>query len=223
MPSSRTLLALAIALLLVSAVARTQTWAIFTFLFAFVALVVAILARPRERRARFLASLAGFGSDWGSEIGPAPGEGGPIMPTDQHPPKIMRAYPGSNEFEIKTRRAADQAALALRGYVPVGESFVEARWRTVDWLGALFFLAFFIIVGVVILIYMAGNRPGGTMTVTYERQSAGGTGVAGTPSTADDAVRRPAERLRSLDHLRDQGLISVDEWTSRRRLILAEI
>jgi hypothetical protein len=218
MPSSRTFLGLAIALLLASGFGYAQTWAIFTFLFAFVAIVVAILVRPRERRARLVASLAGFGSDWGPEIGPAPGEVGPIIPTDQHPAKIMRAYPGQNEFEIRTRRAADQAALALRGYVPIGESFIEARWRTVDWLGALFFLAFLIIV-----IYMAGNRPGGTMTVTYERQSAGGTGVAGTLSTADDLVRRPAERLRSLDHLRDQGLISVDEWTSRRRLILAEI
>ncbi len=131
----------------------------------------------------------------------------------------MRAYAGANDFEIRTRRAADTAALAQRGFVPVGESFVEARWRTVDWLGALVFLVLIFVVGIFILIYMASNRPGGTLTVTYERQSAGGTGVAAAPTAAEELVRRPAERLRSLrsparpgpHHRRRMDVASADD------------
>ncbi len=223
MPSSRTFLALAVALLLVSAFGSSHAWAIATFLFAFVAIVAAILLRPRERRARLVRSLAAFGSDWGPGIGPAPEEVGPIIPVDQVPGKLMRAYSGANDFEIQTRRTADQAALAQRGYAAVGESFVEARWRTGDWLGALVFLIFLFLIGIFILIYMASNRPGGTLTVTYERLVTGRTEPPVAPAATDDLVRRPAQRLRMLDDLRERGLITVDEWSSRRGAILAEI
>lgn len=223
MPPSRTFILLAVALFVVSAFGSTNTWAIATFLFAFVAIVAAILVRPRERRARLVHSLAAFGSDWGPGIGPGPGEVGPILPLDQVPGKLMRAYPGSNEFEIHTRRAADQAALAQRGYVPIGESFVDAKWRSADWLGALVFLVLLFIIGIVILIYMASHRPGGTLTVTYERLVTGRSGPAEPAAATDDLAGRPAQRLQSLDDLRDRGLITLDEWTSRRGSILAEI
>jgi hypothetical protein len=223
MPSSRLSLGSAVVLLVITALRASDAVALLTFLFAFIAIVGALLQRPRERKARLVRSLAAFGSHWGAEIGPPPGQGGPAISGDGDALKLMRAYVGSNEFEYRTRQAADRAALELRGYVPVAESFVDARWRSADWLAALVFLVFVFPVGIVILIYMASNRPGGTLTVTYERQSAGGTGIAGTANAADEAIRRPAERLRSLDHLRDQGQISVDEWTTRRRMILAEI
>ena len=113
--------------------------------------------------------------------------------------------------------SADAQALAQRGYLPTSESFVEGRWRGIDWLGAIIFAILFFLIGLVIIFYMATNKPGGVATVHYTRSGSGLSPLAAAP--------RPevADRLRTLDDLRRDGLIDDAEWTSRREVILAEV
>jgi hypothetical protein len=141
--------------------------AVGAFILGVIAIILAILRRPREAKARLVASLASFGTDWGDQIGPGPGQTGPTIPVDAAGPRIMRAYAGKNDFEIRTRRIADAAALAQRGFFPTSETFVAARWRTIDWLVGILLLLVAFIIGLFALVYMSNNKPGGVATVVY--------------------------------------------------------
>jgi hypothetical protein len=99
------------------------------------------------------------------------------------------------------------------------------QWRGVDWLGAVFLLAFFFIIGIFALVHLASTKPGGTMTVTYIRASngSGATGSPGAPMVVVPPIPDIASRLASLDELRTKGLITAEEWSARRWAIIQGI
>jgi Ca2+/Na+ antiporter len=215
--TARNLFLAAIIAFVVMAIGSRESWAFVAFLIGMALLIMAIIRRPREKRERLVASLRDHGSNWGDGIGPSPEETGPVVPLGQVPSTLTRSYSGRSDFDVRTRRAADTAALARRGYFPTSETFIEGRWRGSDWLGAVVFLLLFLIVGLVVLAYMATNRPGGTATVFYTRNPAG-SAPQGTEARPD-----VADRLRTLDKLRTDGLIDEAEWSDRRGGILGEI
>jgi hypothetical protein len=142
---------------------------------------------------------------WGSGVGPAPGQAGPIIPAGN-------------------LRAADAEALAKRGYFPSAQGYVEGQWGCGDFLGALLLCIF--LVGILIFIYMLIVKPGGTLTVTYARTDPGvaaPTAVPPLPQVAGSPISDVDARLATLERLRSTGTITEDEFAARRNKILDEI
>lgn len=155
----------------------------------FVALVVAILYRPREIRARDNSRVFGAaGAGWGSGIGPVPGEEGESVPRELLPYSLTRLYRARSRDTLERLRITDSNLLAGRGYVPTSSQYLEGQWRGVDWLAALLMLLLLLIVGIVALIYMALNKPTGTLTVTYERRAPDVAQVTGAPALPAPAL-----------------------------------
>jgi hypothetical protein len=167
--SGGTLFTVGIGLVALAVFFSRQSWAGAAILVGLIFLVAAVVMRPRDRRARLVAQYAAFGHDWGDGIGPGPDETGSVVSIEQLTRSLHREYAGRSDFEVRTKRAADGAALGSRGYLPVSETFVEGSWRGSQWVLAFLLLAIAIIPGAAALIYMASNKPGGTATVTYER------------------------------------------------------
>jgi uncharacterized membrane protein len=160
---------------------------------------------------------------WGSGVGPAPGQAGPIIPAGNLPPVLTRTYFGKPS-DVEILRAADAEALAKRGYFPSAQGYVEGQWGCGDFLGALLLCIF--LVGILIFIYMLIVKPGGTLTVTYARTDPGvaaPTAVPPLPQVAGSPISDVDARLATLERLRSTGTITEDEFAARRNKILDEI
>ena len=148
----------------------------------FVAVVVAILYRPREvRTAEDARVFDGAGVGWGTGIGPVPGEMGTMTPAEQLPYALTRVYRARSRNQLERLRLTDGGLLAGRGYVPTSSQYLDGQWRGVDWAVGVLMLLIALIVGVVALVYMAFNKPTGTLTVTYERRGPVSIGSAQAP------------------------------------------
>ncbi|MDP9224485.1 MAG: SHOCT domain-containing protein, partial [Actinomycetota bacterium] len=79
---------------------------------------------------------------------------------------------------------------------------------------------------IIVLAYMIVSRPAGALVVTYERRTPQTLGSVSTASDgASDSPGRPTagERLRELDALRREGLITDEEFAERRRSIVEDL
>jgi len=113
------------------------------------------------------AQMAGPVQQWGSGVGPPPGQYGSVIPASGLPPVLTRTYAGKPN-EVEVLRAADAEALEGRGYFPSSQSYIEGRWSRGAWVMA--FLALTFLLGILILAYMIAVKPAGTLTVIYERR-----------------------------------------------------
>lgn len=136
------------------------------------------------------------------------------------PPSLTRSYHGSPE-EIESLRRADEKSLATKEYFPKSQNFVPGSWGTGAYLlGVVLILVFGL--GLLVLIYLVAVKPAGTLTVVYER--------TGEPQALKGAVESPqgsepnhADRLRRLEALKTEGLISTEEYTAKRTAILEDL
>ncbi len=90
----------------------------------------------------------------------------PPAPTGPDRPTILaRIYPGIHEAAVELFQM-DAELLADQGYLPVGQSYAEGRWRTS--VVILVILASAVVIGLPFLAYMIVVRPPGSLAVTYE-------------------------------------------------------
>jgi hypothetical protein len=166
---------------------------------------------------------------------------------EELPLALTRVYYGKPD-EAYDHMAEDAAELAKDGYVPILQNYVPGQWSCGQWVGAFFLMV--LLVGFIILVYMAINRPAGTLTVVYElrrpipaarsgerrgrasrarprlhaRHGLPGVGLpapdASDPTTPATVPVTVEDRLRKLDELHSGGLITDDEHASRRRQII---
>ena len=100
---------------------------------------------------------------------------------------------------------ADAHKLARSYWYPTALTYVPGTWSRPAWATAL--LATVILVGLFALLYMTVVRPAGEMVVTYEERP---------PASAID----PADQIRKLAALRDEGIIAEDEFAAKKRQLL---
>jgi hypothetical protein len=94
---------------------------------------------------------------------PSPPEG------PDRPVVLARVYPGYHEHATELFQM-DAEMLALHGYLPHGQSYAEGRWA--QWLIVVATILVLIVIGGVLLVYMAVTRPPGTLSATYLRTDA---------------------------------------------------
>ena len=139
------------------------------------------------------------------------------------PAILIRAYRGKQQADALAAFEADALDLAVGGYHPVTQSWAPGQWGCGAFLVAI--LLCIVVVGLIVFIYMLLVKPDGTLTVTYQRRGvvAPQAAVTRVPPRARAAERRTlAVRLAELDEARDAGLISPDEYASRRAQIIEE-
>ncbi len=100
---------------------------------------------------------------------------------------------------------ADAHKLAKSHWYPTSQTYVPGMWDRRAWVAA--FLATVILVGLFVLVYMMVVRPAGDLVVTYEHRP---------PATMVD----PADQIRKLAALRDEGIIAEDEFAAKKRQLL---
>jgi len=90
----------------------------------------------------------------------------PPAPSDTDRPQILaRVYPGVHEAAVELFQM-DAELLAGHGYVPIGQSYAEGRWRTS--LVVLIIILSLFAIGLPFLAYMVVARPPGSLAVAYE-------------------------------------------------------
>jgi hypothetical protein len=82
---------------------------------------------------------------------------------------LVRVYPGYHEQAVELFQL-DAENLAVHGYVPVAQSFVEGRYP--GWFVILSTLLVVFLIGIVALVYIFATRPPGSLAVTYLRRAA---------------------------------------------------
>jgi hypothetical protein len=80
---------------------------------------------------------------------------------------LARIYPGYHEQAVEVFQE-DAENLAIHGYLPVAQSYAEGRYAT--WYTVLAILLVLVVIGVLMLLYMAAVRPPGSLAVTYQRR-----------------------------------------------------
>lgn len=130
------------------------------------------------------------------------------------PATIVRTYKGSPQraaqlFEEDARR------LAAEGYRPVNQSYVAGSWGCGAFLLAL--IAFVVLIGILIFIYMLLVKPDGTLTVTYQREAA----PAPAPESAPQDVI--AEQILQLGRLCDAGVLTPEEFEAKKAELLGRM
>jgi hypothetical protein len=169
---------------------------------------------------------------------PHDGPSGPEFPwgSGAPPASITRAYRGK-QADVTTPVQIDATGLARYGYVPITQTYAPGSWGWAAWVAAfvmivviaLYWVLLAIPVAIVLVLFMLLEQPAGMLTVVFERLGPP-TGrqppiapapVAGSASAATpDAPTAAVERLRRLEQLKAEGLVSVEEYTSTRTRIL---
>jgi hypothetical protein len=129
------------------------------------------------------------------------------------PITVTRQYRGQ-QTEAAAAMARDAEGMARQGYTPTSQSYSEGSWGCGAWF--LAFLAVVLLVGLIALVYMAVNKPDGVLTVTYERRAA-------PAAPAAPAAASPSDRLRDLDKLRSEGLLTDEEYAAKRSEIISAL
>jgi hypothetical protein len=90
----------------------------------------------------------------------------PPVPSGPDRPIILaRVYPGYHEAAVELFQM-DAELLTAHGYVPIGQSYAEGRWRT--GLVVLAIVLCLVLIGLPLLAYMVAVRPPGSLAVSYE-------------------------------------------------------
>lgn len=144
------------------------------------------------------------------------------------PPGATRTvrYPG--KYEDAFAAFQYDATRWAKGYwYPTAQTYVPGSWGCGAWVVA--FLAMVILVGLIALAYMIAVRPAGELVVTYEYRPparAAGTGRASVRparrvGTRDAAPKDDvADQIRKLAALRDDGILTEEEFAAKKRQLL---
>ncbi|MBI3752153.1 MAG: hypothetical protein HY263_10935 [Chloroflexi bacterium] len=150
------------------------------------------------------------------------------------PPTIVRGYRGGAEGYAERALEAEGRRLAEHGYrllsqawAPGERPVITGVFGVMVTLAGLFFLLFVadgfllalltVLVGIALLAAYVGNIRPAVLTATFEAQRSDRS--ASSPSPA--SVERPAaDRLRELEALHAQGLITDAELATRREAVL---
>jgi hypothetical protein len=162
----------------------------------------------------------------------APGENGPTL---------TRSYLARTPADASRAFTSDADGLLARGYRPASQFWADPDRSTATAirvggvliaLASLLFLAapyvtlLLLALAGALFIIGAASVGEGSLNVTYERaHDAGGQAVPSAGDRADEsrdeAVVAARRRLQGLVQLRDDGLISPDEYEAKRSAILA--
>ena len=131
-----------------------------------------------------------------------------LRPTAEDPPprgatRTVR-YAGTFD-EAMAAFQTDAHKLARSYWYPTAQTYVPGMWGWRAWVAA--FLTTVILVGLFALVYMVVVRPAGELVVTYEERQ---------PVARVD----PADQIRKLAALRDEGIIAEDEFAAKKRQLL---
>ena len=200
---------------------RGDFWAQLAFLVGMVLLVPTILLTSREG-----PRMAGLRPLWGCAFTDPEGRfcrlqsghGGPheADPGDvglaNGPATLIRTYAARSNQEAVMAFQADAASLAQHGYEPTSQSWAEDQrgptaGSVVRW-GA--FAA-------------SKRRGGGTLTVTYRRVPQPQPVQQAQVSPAPPAAPTIPDQIRGLGELRDQGLLTSDEFEEKKRELLSRM
>lgn len=127
---------------------------------------------------------------------------------------LTRTYKGS-AAKATAAFQEDAARLARQGYVPINQTYTPGSWGAGAFLIAL--LLAFLLIGILIFIYLIVVKPDGILTVTYEHRA---------PAVAPAPPAAPVDHVAVLDSLakmRDQGLISADEYAAKKVELLERL
>ena len=129
-----------------------------------------------------------------------------------------RAYHGSLRSATE-KFQRDAEVMAQQGWVPTTQSYAPGSWSGAAFLVAL--LLCVVLVGFLVFIYMLIVKPDGVLVVTYEHRPAPVATVV-TP-VAPTAATDMAVVLARLGELHDRGLITPEEYDTKRSEVLARI
>jgi hypothetical protein len=149
---------------------------------------------------------------------------------------VAKAYHASKPEAAAAAMTADAERYAGLGYALVSQSWAEPNRSTQiafavgGVIVALFGLLFLAVIYVAIMIWavaavlfilsaLSGGE--GALLATFERRDAAKPAVAPAAAQAPGVPAR--DRLLELTQLRDDGLITEDEWAARREAILSGI
>jgi len=131
---------------------------------------------------------------------------------------LVRTYTAHQLSDAVVEFRANADDLAKLGYTPTSQTWAAGQWGCGAWLVALFLCLF--LIGILVFIYMLIVKPDGTLTVTYSLRE--DVALPPPPSPVMAAASHE-ERIRKLADLHAAGMISDEEYASRRSKILDEI
>ena len=142
------------------------------------------------------------------------------VPGAPAPATIVRTYHGRQQADAVVAFQHDAAVAAEAGYFPVSQSWAPGQWGCGAFLLALVLSIF--LIGILIFVYLLIVKPDGTLTVTYARrdvspQLAPGSGATSTDNLPPSAL---ASRLEELDAAHRSGLLTDEEYASKRAEVL---
>lgn len=130
-------------------------------------------------------------------------DGNPDSSGDELPlPVVVWNYPGRTQADAAVLFQDHARELAGKGYRPVAQSWAEGRPGA----GRVLALG----------LYSQALRPNGFLTVTYQLEAP--IGESATPQAAD-----LIDQIRRLGDLRDEGLISQDEYQAKKTELLGRL
>ena len=143
------------------------------------------------------------------------------------PAATVRVYRGRQQADAVAAFRSDVDVLAPLGYVPTSQSWAAGQWGRGTFLVALVLTV--VVVGILILIYLLVVKPEGTLTVTYQRITTPADAwdppatVAPIVPAAASAPATLVERLAQLQAAREAGLVSEDEYRTKRSEVMGSI
>lgn len=139
------------------------------------------------------------------------------MPVPSGPPPqiLVRVYRAHQQSDAVAVFQTDAASLSDHGYRPVSQSWAQGQWGCGAWFLAL--LLCLVLIGGLVFLYMLIVKPDGTLTVTYE--------LASRSTSAPAATRNQLsvlDRLARLDILHDSGVVTDQQYATKRAQLLDE-
>jgi hypothetical protein len=164
--------------------------------------------------------------------------------TDPTEPTFSRVYRAATPDAAAKVMAAAAERFSGLGYTLVGQSWAEPDRSSTTalqvggvlvFLFGLLFLANIVIsliiwaVAVLLFVLSSGSPGDGTLLATFERRgrvdgaASGGSITASVATAPAPPAPTTRDRLVELTQLRDEGLISEDEWAAKRQDLLREL
>ena len=131
---------------------------------------------------------------------------------------LVRTYTAHQLPDAVVEFRANADDLAKLGYTPTSQTWAAGQWGCGAWLVALILCVF--LIGILVFIYMLIVKPDGTLTVTYSLRE---DVAISAPPAPTPAAASHEDRIGKLAELHDAGVISDEEFASRRSKILDEI
>ncbi len=128
------------------------------------------------------------------------------------PTTLIRTYPGKSNSDAVRLFQADAQVLARSGYEPTSQSWAEDQHGPS--LGSVVMWGAFA---------ASKRRGGGTLTVTYKRLQQGSDAAVAPADPAPPAATSIPDQIRALGELRDQGLITPEEFEAKKVELLGRM